>query len=177
MKFVKLTVIATIIMVSMSLQGSEVLDQDVLNNVADKIRSLVETNPRHPMNESEHSDELAREILRAANSTENVEPELILTMAFCESTLRTTARGGLGEVGIMQIHGVAKRGCDMETRQGQLNCGAKFLQESYNICGSWEGSLTRYATGKCKSDKSRVKWLVNYRIKMWEKLKKREEID
>jgi len=56
-----------------------------------------------------------------------------------------------GERGLMQVHGVAARGFDLDTIDGQIESGVKFLKFCIDKCGSIAGGLAYYQTGyKCE---------------------------
>ena len=115
---------------------------------------------------------MARAIVEAAQA-HGVPPLLLTTIVYNESTFEMTALGKLGEVGLTQVHGVAARECDLTTIPGQLNCGAKWLAHYYPKCGTWEKSLTAYATrGLCVSESGRTKDKIAYRMRQWRKVQK-----
>ena len=124
-------------------------------------------------------NDLAGDILTAATKN-NVPPLLVTVIAFRESSFRTSATGQIKEIGIMQVHGQAARGCNLNSQAGQLDCGARWLRKMYEHCGSWEGSVSAYLSGKCKPSTKRTSWLVKDRLLLWKKLEDlgqtREEI-
>jgi len=109
--------------------------------------------------------------LTAAANEYDIDPYLLLTIAFYESSLQTTAIGGRGEIGLMQILGDAAQDCDLLTQRGQLTCGSRWLAKAYEVCGTWPRALTMYATGECKTKSDRVKRIIKFRISKWEELK------
>lgn len=141
------------------------------------ISSLVSVRPSHHLNNAEARAALVNE-LRATEAAHGVPADLLLTVAFFESSLLTTAKGARGEIGILQVAPGMQTGCDMATRRGQLDCGARILRDAFDTCGSWSGALTRYAqrSGNCRPDTERVRKLVKYRIAKWREIAPEKEI-
>ena len=78
-------------------------------------------------------------------------PELLIAVTIRrESAFRSDAKGALGERGVMQLHGVARRGCDLKTLDGQIKCGARWLRVSHDTCGDWLKGINYYMTGRCE---------------------------
>jgi hypothetical protein len=134
------------------------------------VRALVAPAPRHRLHCDIAMAEFVRDAQAASAEAPDVSVEKLIAVAFLESSFDPRATGGIGEIGIMQIHGVAAQGCDLRTQRGQLICGARLLQSGIEECGSWRGSLTRYATGRCRSKSDRVMRIVNHRVRFAEKL-------
>jgi soluble lytic murein transglycosylase-like protein len=105
-------------------------------------------------------------------SKKNDVPALLLTvMAKRESSFSPDAIGSArGEVGLLQVHGLAAKGCDLETPEGQLSCGARWLRLAYDKCGTWEQAIAAYAAGYCVAPKdSKLFRLVFSRYRQWQK--------
>lgn len=134
------------------------------------VRDLIAPAPRHRFHCDIALAEFIRDVQAASAEAPDVSAEKLLAVAFLESSFDPRARGTIGEIGIMQIHGVAAQGCDLRTQRGQLICGARLLQAGIEEYGSWRGSLTRYATGRCRSKSDRVRRIVNHRVRFAEKL-------
>jgi hypothetical protein len=145
------------------------------SGVEEALLHLVEVNTRHPVyRDSAWRANLAHYIVEAAEAYE-LDPFFLTTMVFYESAFRPSARGDLGEVGLGQLHGVAKKGCDLSTPEGQLRCTARWLAYSRQLCdGSLEQTIARYATGDiCTPEKgSRLQYVVGIRMRMYTRLKK-----
>lgn len=140
--------------------------------LAGHIQRLASEAPRHPLNDVDAAKRLAAEAMAAAATVEDVDAELLLVVSFLESSWRTGAVGALGERGLMQVHGQAAKGCDLQTRRGQLDCGAAWLQHSYEVCGrDWRRGLTMYATGACSTRSQRVRWVVGRRLRLAESMR------
>ena len=119
---------------------------------------------------------VARAIHDAAQATAN--PPLFLTAVFFrESSLRMSAVGKLGEVGLGQVGKQGAEKCraenlNLDTPDGQALCAARKLASCRAACG---GSLVRgftlYATGRtCDADSEAVKRIVRNRFTLWESL-------
>ena len=110
----------------------------------------------HPQADSDLKSDVSIGIAQAALST-GLDPELIAAVAWRESrfspdVISMDRRGAIGEKGLMQVHGVAAKGCDLSTAQGQIMCGAIWLEKSINKCnGDIVGGIARYMSGyECK---------------------------
>ena len=152
--------------------GGQEYDQEKLEKA---IHAFVKTAPRRPLARNKKDRiELAAEIIEAANRY-SLDPYLVLQTAIAESGLYTNIEGtGLGEVGIMQLHGTALTSCkhDMNTRQGQLLCGARWLRINLDRCGSVTGAITGYISGSCFARTETTQGKVNFRVSEIERLKK-----
>ena len=117
-----------------------------------------------------------------------LDPALFIAMAYKESSFDTSARGRLGELGLVQVHGKAKRGCNLETPEGQAACGAKWLSRVVEECGglvvldaekcrstgargACSGGLAGYASGSCSARTVRTAQLIRGRLKLAEKIR------
>ena len=100
----------------------------------------------------------------------HVDPLLVATMIDVESSWRPTANGAVGEQGLLQVHGMARKGFDMETPRGQLQAGVTYLVASHKKCKTIVGALRRYQTGQCKSTKGSAL----YRARRWQQARKRQ---
>lgn len=100
-----------------------------------------------------------------------VPPLLLTVMVKRESSFSTEAIGeSRGEIGLLQVHGLAARGCDLTTPEGQLSCGARWLRKAYDKCGDWNGAITAYAAGYCHAPKdSSLNKLASSRYQHWQK--------
>jgi hypothetical protein len=122
---------------------------------------------RHPMAKWDNREALIKDLIVAGNEY-GVSPYLLLTTAFYESSLLISAVGTRGEIGLTQVHGDAKKECELDTQLGQLMCGARWLKKAHDVCGYWPGALTMYATGECRSKSERVVRLVHFRMEKWQ---------
>lgn len=152
-------VIMVIVFVALAVAGSARAEDPIET----EILSRIELTPRHRLHDQIARAEFVRDIY-AVSAAHDIEARVILMTSFFESSWSTEARGSIGEVGLMQLHGVAAAGCDLATQRGQLDCGAKALRASLDACGSLRGALTMYATGKCSTKSERVKRLIEFRM-------------
>lgn len=135
------------------------------------IAASVKEWPRHRMlRYPEERRHMAEMILDATIYTD-VSPLLLVAMIKRESSFDENALGKLGEKGLTQMKGVAARGCDLTTPEGQLACSVRLLTQVHQRCGTWRGALTVYATraGTCTSEHPTVQAAVNRRLLDWEK--------
>lgn len=127
------------------------------------------------------------ELLVNAAESQGIDPALFVAMAFLESSFDPKAVGKLGEKGLVQVHGMAQRGCDLTTPEGQATCGARWLQVGVSECGghvvldkekclktaspgACSGGLSAYASGSCAASE-KVAWVVRRRLKLAEQLR------
>lgn len=78
----------------------------------------------------------------------------LVAQMFCESRCRPTAIGRAGEVGLMQLHGVAANGMSLfELAQPRENvmAGARWLSLRERDCGGQAAGLAGYPARKCGS--------------------------
>lgn len=106
----------------------------------------------------------------------NVDPILLVVWSFGESSLRTDAKGALGEVGLFQVHGRARKTCDglgldSSTTRGQIICGAALIDMDRRYCGDLAKGLHQYASGKCAGT-PRARRIVKRRFRQLERLRK-----
>jgi hypothetical protein len=138
------------------------------------IQHILETEPAHHLNKDDAARKnLADKIVEVGQAI-NVPPLLMLSIVFRESSFDEKAVGKLGELGLMQVAKIHVRHleCDMSDAVGQMTCGTKMLRDAFDICHTWNGALTRYATkaGQCTSDSPHVMSKVNLRMRDWQRL-------
>jgi hypothetical protein len=148
---------------------SEVAEEMAKSAIRTSVRYYLGNATNHPMYR-EKNQSVFVENLYLASSEQSLPETLLPTIVFLESSYRMEAIGDRGEVGLTQVHGHAAEGCDLTTQLGQLRCGAKWLKKAYDSCGTWEGALTMYATGECRSKKEHVKKLIAFRLRLWKKV-------
>lgn len=116
---------------------------------------------------------LATKLVEVSDS-QGVPPMFALSIVFRESNFDEKAVGKLGEIGLMQVGkwNVRRNNCDMSNAEGQILCGTRMLKDAFDICKTWGGALTRYATttGQCTSDMPSVQSKVNIRLRDWQRL-------
>jgi len=154
------------VLCSLPAGAAETLDPDV-SKVESVIADLMAEAPGRKLSKSREARlELSADIVNAARIY-NVPPILLTVISFKESSFRTTAEGKIGEKGLTQVHGLAARGCDLSTRHGQLQCGARWLSVSLQMCKNWPDAVSAYACGGCIPPTKKVKKIVQRRIDMW----------
>ncbi len=127
------------------------------------------------------------EMLIEVAEAEGIDPALFVAMAFLESSFDSEAVGAIGEQGLVQVHGKAKRGCDLSTPRGQAECGARWLTVVSEDCGkavvldkekclktasngACSGGLAAYASGSCAASDI-VVGLVLRRLRLANKIR------
>lgn len=149
-----------------------------VEDVDSAIRWLTRGAPRNPMQaRPELRGETARAIHAAAAETD-LDPYLLTAMSFRESSFRTGARGELGEIGVMQVHGRPLKECrqaglDMSRIRDQTLCSARYLRAMVDHCGGVTKGLTAYASGSCTPRTDRTARLVASRLRMAKRLASR----
>jgi hypothetical protein len=125
--------------------------------------------------------ERSGEVVEIARACANVEDKwgvpclLLIAMMHHESRFDHEARGAVGEVGLLQVHGVAAHGCELDTIAGQVDCGAIWLLRAYDHCHEdWFGALTAYAAAnQCKPiANSKLDYRISARWHLWQRLQK-----
>jgi hypothetical protein len=127
-------------------------------------------------------DAAIMEISRAAyiaGLESGIDPLLLLAIAWKESKLApTVARlerlGAVGEKGLMQLHGVASKDCNLQTVAGQFRCGARWQAYNIDYCNDTEAGVARYMQGwTCKPERKGRLWRkARSRMRLYHKLRK-----
>lgn len=134
------------------------------------VAGLVSPAPNHRLRKQSELTAFVADVRTIERETE-IDAYTIAGIAYLESSLRLDVTGSRGEIGLMQVFGAARVGCDLTTQIGQLRCGATWLRKCLDLCGDDRGMLTMYATGECWTRKERIKRLIKYRISFIERLK------
>lgn len=124
-----LLVIATLPLLAVSDDDVNVMDDtpSLVSQLEGIMVHLCRTVPRHIVNrDPAWRKRLAEHIVEASKDFE-IDPYLMTVIMFCESSFKMSAVGKLGEVGLGQVHGLAAKGCDLETERGQVRCTARWL--------------------------------------------------
>jgi hypothetical protein len=119
---------------------------------------------------------LASEVVYAAEK-HDVDPVLLTLWGYFESTLHQRARGKLGEIGLMQVHGQSRKICesaglDVMKRSENIECGALLMDMNRRYCGSMYRGLLRYASGRCEGT-PRARRKVSWRLRELNRWKRR----
>lgn len=76
--------------------------------------------------------------------------EELLVLARYESSFRPSVIGGVGEIGLYQVHGRAARGdADLSTLRGQARAGARWYAYCRDRCRCRIEALGAYQSGRC----------------------------
>lgn len=97
-----------------------------------------------------------------------IDPLLIAVLVSCESNWNINAIGGVGEKGLMQVHGMAAKGFDLSTPDGQLDAGTTHFRRALDKCGNIHDAIVAYATGSCEGNfpKANMRiWLYRNAVK------------
>jgi hypothetical protein len=138
--------------------------------IARIIMFLLSTWPANPS--YLHADELAQEF-EEHGAKYNVDPVLLVVMAYQESSITRDAVGALGEVGYFQVHGKSRKACEAANLDPLgIECGAMLLDMNRRYCGSMERGLHRYMSGFCAGT-PRARRKTESRLKKAEMLRKK----
>lgn len=144
-----------------------------------KIAALILTLMTPAPNRTLYKDAEARQDMATyfvdASEEYDIDPVLLVVWAFGESSLKTTAKGALGEVGVFQVHGRSRKACEQAGisligAKGQVNCGAMLIDMSRRFCGSLRQGLYRYASGNCHGTPRAIR-ITRRRLIQWTKFK------
>jgi soluble lytic murein transglycosylase-like protein len=82
-----------------------------------------------------------------------IDPLLTAVIIACESSWLPKSNGGVGEKGLMQVHGVAAKGFDLTKPSGQIEAGVKHFRRALDKCDQdLSKAFKAYATGKCNGN-------------------------
>ena len=147
-----------------------------VNDLDSAIDYLTRGVPANPMQrEPDSRTEMARAILTAARET-GIDPYLLVAVYYRESSFRHWVIGkAREEVGIVQIHGKPLRKCiedglDMARASDQVLCGARYLKQLSDHCGSITRGLSAYASGSCIPRTKRTQQIVVNRLRLAQEL-------
>jgi hypothetical protein len=134
--------------------------------------SLVKNAPARKITRNEsYRNELVTTIVSVANK-HGIDPMLLITTLYRESSFKLNVTGSLGETGMGQVHGLARRGCNMKTARGQIDCAASWLSMMIAKCGTVYNGVSAYLSGRCKP-KGKVVTAISRRLNLAIKLNKR----
>lgn len=137
--------------------------------------SLMSTAPNRHLYKSEEIRREYAEYFVSAGRMSGVHPILLVIWGYGESSLRTSAVGKLGEQGIFQTHGRAKKICekhyDLKTAKGQIFCGASIIALYTKHCKTLKRGLYAYssARGGCNGT-PRGRRITERRLRRWRKI-------
>ena len=119
--------------------------------------------------DNQEAQELAR-AFESASLKFKIPVGLLVAIGYRESVFRMENQiGDDGKShGLMQVGRKGRRDCfcDMDTLQGQINCGACWLNKGRSWCKSLDGGLCAYINGECecKTVNSQRAFLIRKRI-------------
>lgn len=113
--------------------------------------------------------DMAERIVKAAK-LHQIPPLLLTVTVKRESSFQSDAIGvSNGEIGLVQVHGLAASRCELETVDGQLECGARWLRKAHDKCGDWRGAVTAYMSGRCSARRGgRLHKAAQSRVDTWQ---------
>lgn len=153
-----------------AIEASANIENNDIEKISKCIHELVKISPNHRMNRVNVRRQLA-ESISLASDRHSVPSYIIVGIIYMESSFHSSVVGfARREIGLMQVHGVAARGCDLTNDVGQIECGTSWLRKCFDQCGTMRGALTAYATGSCSSKKQSVNNRVEYRIRFLKKI-------
>lgn len=87
-----------------------------------------------------------------------IEPAVISTVVKIESSCDPNAKGGRGEIGLMQIKPATAIGLGADPKKlshpaYNVQIGTKYLRQQYDKFGSWEGAVLAYNRGPNEASK------------------------
>ena len=136
------------------------------------VLSLVEGAPARKITKNEEYRAWLVEMIVSISKKYNVDPILMIATLYRESSFKMNVTGRIGEKGMGQVHGIAKRGCDMKTARGQIDCAARWMHRMNLKCGSVKGMVSAYLSGRCKP-KGKVLAALKRRVHLSNKLKEK----
>ena len=110
-----------------------------------------------------------------AQNTFDIPALLMVSMGYRESKYKINDIGKRGEIGVMQVCKMGIKKCkeycgEMETANEQIMCGGCWFKHGIDWCGSLEGGLNAYLSGKCKPKYVKTFRVRNIRYRIWIKL-------
>ena len=95
--------------------------------------------------------EMIPTIIKYSKKYQVSDPLMIATIISMESSWNPRSKGTIGERGLMQVHGVAARGFNLSSVDGQLEAGIKWFGICLDKCNqSVVQAYNAYGTGRCR---------------------------
>ena len=155
---------------------------DSTSGVEAVIVKLLKYVPNHKLRKDKnYLHEFSKALIFAANKA-NIPVALVIMTAYRESTFKTDMVGNIGELGIMQLHGLAQwrhckkiegRKINRKDYKDQLICGSHWLRYSIDLCdGSYYQGISSYMTkNTCKPKRgSKLSRIVLSRLKLMQRI-------
>jgi len=134
------------------------------------VLSLVEKAPARKITKNATYRHSLVSIIVSSSKKYNVDTMLLISTLYRESSFKTNVVGKIGERGMGQVHGIARRGCNLKSISGQVDCSSRWLSRMIAKCGSVKGGMSAYLSGRCKA-KGSVVGSVRRRISLSNNLK------
>lgn len=133
----------------------------------------IQARPSHPVLKGDRLGALTEAISIAAYE-KSVPAYLLLAIAFREGSFMPQVIGKIGERTTFQLApSTINRAreldsrCDPDSDFGAAFCAASWLSYCFSTCGTWEGAVAFYASGRtCSLDNERIRWIVEDRISL-----------
>ncbi len=133
---------------------------------------------KHPLLRKPKDMHRTAKAIYDAATLKKIPVPILIAIGFREGSFRPGSIGKIGELSMFQmVPSTAKAAqeleplCTLDTLEGSAICSATWLGHWREKCGSWEGSFSKYATGKtCKPVNDRVEWMANDRVGITKKL-------
>lgn len=161
--------VKVIIALSWCYMGNIDAYSDFVNNTKDAMEIIVEKHYPEKMHhfvrtKPEKTREVADGFVEAA-IVSDLPVEFLMANGWRESYFRQNTTGAIGEMGVMQIHGVAVKHCRRQLKRrvnvkhnvkDNIVCGALWLRYSIDQCdGNYRHGIHKYMSGKhCEIPKS-----------------------
>ena len=156
-----------------------------LEDAKDAIKNFISNMPAHPLNKDDKKlTEVARYFLEEDFRT-NIDWELLVVIAYRESSFKRKAKGKRGERGVMQINKDAIVYCkkklgrkiDVYSYRDNILCGAMWFKRGMEECNNTiKQGLAKYSsrhTCNPKNGTDRLKYAVRSRLRQYRKLLKK----
>ena len=153
-------------------RGQEITSE--LNGLEQAIHWLLRATPRR-QRQLEPQKELAVALI-TAGQTYDIDPYLLLTIAYRENSLKTLGRGELGEHGLMQVMQPRQWNCKLDDKPlSHVLCGARVYRRCLDKCKTKAGAMAYYMSGSMCTPPSASHFvrMVRSRMRLYRKLKKR----
>ena len=139
---------------------------------------IIALEPNHYLHKDEQALQLLASSYIEASDKYDVDPFLVISNTFFESSFKPNVIGHAGEVGLAQVHGEARALCKHEgykptTIRGGVLCSAYLLRHGKDTCGSWLVSLVKYRSGQCLKHNASYLRKARMRYRFAQRLRKK----
>ena len=171
--FLFLFIFCSFLAISLELLANE--KEDKINYEYKKIKFLI-IDSETSIYKINHPDEYVLELAHAfknASIKYNIDVNLLIAIGYRESIFKMSEKGDNNKsLGIMQVGKQGRKACkcDMSSVDGQIDCGACWLDKGRSWCGDIRGGVSAYACGKCEPVNSLSKQAINIKFRLVEML-------